>query len=285
MMMIYSCRAELVLKMYNYLLDTIFDWSLSGTELYEKIKDGFNGFIDNVDVGFLDKPKKNGICYILGVYAYRGFLENKYFEIDSVLDKKNDESLFFYIEDIFDYLAEYDRHQIDTIKVLGKKIFKLNNLEEEDFLEYIKKIKDYLIAILEKYRSGENNIKKHEREFAVQIAERVFNDRELCFWVSNMLIITHTDGNYKKQFERPSYWPTWLKPALMARERFHCPICQIDFLRPDIIAHIDHMIPINSGGFSDPVNLQLLCESCNTKKKAKKFSIGTDIPKYFRRRL
>lgn len=39
---------------------------------------------------------------------------------------------------------------------------------------------------------------------------------------------------------------------------------------PDVVLHIDHILPISKGGGSQFDNLQFLCQSCNLKKSNKK---------------
>lgn len=71
------------------------------------------------------------------------------------------------------------------------------------------------------------------------------------------------------QIKRYSNWNVWLKEALFNRENGRCAICKCDLT--GVIAlgkkiHIDHIIPISSGGTNDPTNLQILCDDCNLKK-------------------
>ncbi|HDF2327478.1 TPA: HNH endonuclease [Morganella morganii] len=68
---------------------------------------------------------------------------------------------------------------------------------------------------------------------------------------------------------RPSHWPTWLRPALLRREHGRCALCQSDLtalLSSESKGEIDHIIPLNMGGSNDPTNLQLLCRKCNSDK-------------------
>ena len=69
--------------------------------------------------------------------------------------------------------------------------------------------------------------------------------------------------------QRCNYWPSWLKPALVNREKGRCAICGCDLTNVivnDKKTHVDHIVPLSKGGANDPTNLQVLCDDCNLKK-------------------
>lgn len=75
------------------------------------------------------------------------------------------------------------------------------------------------------------------------------------------------DGRMK----RASYYPAWLLKAVMHRERGICHYCGCvvnPIFTPDVEAHMDHMVPLASGGTNDPTNFVLSCAACNLKKGA-----------------
>ncbi len=68
------------------------------------------------------------------------------------------------------------------------------------------------------------------------------------------------------------YWPSWLKKALLHREKGCCALCGCDLTNLISInkeSQIDHIIPISMGGANDPTNLQLICADCNKIKSSK----------------
>lgn len=61
-----------------------------------------------------------------------------------------------------------------------------------------------------------------------------------------------------------------LRYDIFKRDGFRCQICgrkiQDD---PDLILHVDHIIPISKGGLTTPDNLRTLCQDCNLGKSNK----------------
>lgn len=68
---------------------------------------------------------------------------------------------------------------------------------------------------------------------------------------------TPTPGNVLR-----TYIPTDLKRRVFDRDGGRCVHCGSKFL-----IQFDHIIPIAKGGASTEANLQILCQSCNTKKR------------------
>lgn len=53
--------------------------------------------------------------------------------------------------------------------------------------------------------------------------------------------------------------------AIFKAQRGRCGCCRIKLKK----YHVDHIIALSKGGRNDPSNLQLLCASCNSSKRAK----------------
>lgn len=71
------------------------------------------------------------------------------------------------------------------------------------------------------------------------------------------------------RMKRSSYWPSWLKEALIYRENGRCGKCSNNLtgvFDPTQKPQIDHIVPISNGGTTDPTNLQILCGKCNQEK-------------------
>ncbi|WP_110709237.1 HNH endonuclease signature motif containing protein [Salinicola sp. CR57] len=68
---------------------------------------------------------------------------------------------------------------------------------------------------------------------------------------------------------RYSRWPGWLRRGLGFRDKMRCVECHADLsqsLTTNSRDAIDHVVPLAKGGINDPTNLQILCNSCNSKK-------------------
>jgi hypothetical protein len=58
-----------------------------------------------------------------------------------------------------------------------------------------------------------------------------------------------------------------LRFSVLARCNFTCQACGRK--APDVVLHVDHIVPISKGGLSRFDNLQALCQECNIGKGAK----------------
>ncbi|HAS6208620.1 TPA: hypothetical protein I7245_22325 [Vibrio vulnificus] len=79
------------------------------------------------------------------------------------------------------------------------------------------------------------------------------------------------DGVLKRPRTQP---PQWLKKAVFHRDKGKCQLCGKDLTGFYAIENInlDHMVPLEESGNSDPTNFQLTCEHCN-KSKGKKLLV------------
>lgn len=55
---------------------------------------------------------------------------------------------------------------------------------------------------------------------------------------------------------------------IFKRDNFTCQYCGAQ--PPDAVLHVDHIIPVASGGDNDPMNLVTSCDACNLGKSAKR---------------
>lgn len=74
-----------------------------------------------------------------------------------------------------------------------------------------------------------------------------------------------------------AYIPQWVKRAIHFRDRGKCVCCgkdlsgEFDFVEDGSI-HLDHIVPLESGGLNDVANLQLMCADCNLHKSVRAFT-------------
>src|SRR5579863_824514 len=86
-----------------------------------------------------------------------------------------------------------------------------------------------------------------------------------------------TDSAFGDDFARPGVLrrvsiPAWVRRAVYFRDRGMCVICAADLSGVLAIGseeNYDHIVPLASGGLNDVTNIQLLCKSCNSKKRAR----------------
>lgn len=83
---------------------------------------------------------------------------------------------------------------------------------------------------------------------------------------------------------RCTYWPSWVKKALMYRDKGRCSICLCDITGCFAVGegyHMDHIVPLNLGGTNDITNLQILCETCNLAKGGDEIKTSTKYMLYW----
>ena len=64
--------------------------------------------------------------------------------------------------------------------------------------------------------------------------------------------------------------PEWVRRAVIYRDRGMCSFCHRSIsglIDIHSVKHFDHIVPLDLGGANDITNIQLLCETCNLKKK------------------
>jgi len=127
--------------------------------------------------------------------------------------------------------------------------------------------------------------------YAGNYVDRVFHDRELCAHISQVLVTIGfhaetTDGDGPLQWVERERTPDWAKKAIYSRDRGKCAQCGADVaMELATQGHIDHIVPLSAGGCNDLVNLQLLCEHCNLRKKDQPVPATSSVPPYLQRRL
>nr|WP_301272743.1 HNH endonuclease signature motif containing protein [Acetobacter lambici] len=80
--------------------------------------------------------------------------------------------------------------------------------------------------------------------------------------------VLESDG----RLPRCTFFPKWIWNRILHRDRGQCQNCgrmTIAVYDSAETPHIDHMVPLASGGGNDPTNLQLLCAACNLAKGPK----------------
>ena len=143
--------------------------------------------------------------------------------------------------------------------------------DSEEVKEY--DVKEIFVELIDSFMERISNI---EEEIANSTFFLLFKDKDFLFNFNLFLsdYIQKLDQSYFDDHggvKRCSYIPQWLKTAIMFRDNGCCQICGknltgvFDSLEPYDL-HYDHVIPLSKFGTNDPVNFQILCQSCNEKK-------------------
>jgi len=285
----------ILLKVFSNTISQLQDPEIAGLDIYYALKDGFKGHVGDEEM--FHKTVQKGVLYVISKYGYDYYVMSLH--SDNNLEgyqPSSSEHQLWYAEEFIEFL---DLHKIDFNGEYRKIIVEISKDASDRFEKYYESVEneyeyyDYLDYKCRKLRNTLDEIKFEHKEKLIDIGEiyiintagRIFHDRQLCAWISNLLIEVGFPGEYEQWVERAN-WPTWVKPELSVREKGLCANCGANFgNNPSIITHIDHIIPISIGGCNDLVNLQLLCETCNTRKKAQKWPVNSSIPQYFTRRI
>lgn len=86
--------------------------------------------------------------------------------------------------------------------------------------------------------------------------------------------IEETSAEFRGLFEKDGVLkrvnlPVWVKKAVALRDRGLCNFCHSDVsgqLNIGNTNNFDHIVPLTESGLNDVSNIQLLCDSCNSKK-------------------
>lgn len=281
----------LALKLHAYGLNSLHDPNWTGCVLFDKLKQHVRGRVEPVDM--LYKTLNNGLLYHLGLWM----LED-YFDFDHYLDTLEDEYRAWYLEDIVEAIIKFEKKSISTKSIkdaqsLLEKVDELydalDDIKYFDFLDSEEGVEQIFACCNNIYDEFKPIIPKFIHLYSLDYAERVFHDRQLCAFISELLVTIGFDGmnsphdtEPKQWIERQS-WPEWAVKAVRSRDRGHCSECGSDLaieLQDD--ENIDHIVPLSKAGTNDLVNLQLLCKPCNLKKYNKKQFVKTSIPPYLR---
>lgn len=68
-----------------------------------------------------------------------------------------------------------------------------------------------------------------------------------------------------------SYIPLFLRKLVIRRAKNRCEYCQLSQKGQEATFHVDHIVPIASGGETTSENLALACVSCSLRKGAREF--------------
>lgn len=108
--------------------------------------------------------------------------------------------------------------------------------------------------------ANRNFLSRFNENMAAQVASLVPDQ-------NNKLLTVNSDGETVLRRVEP---PQWAKRAVFFRDRGYCCGCGRNLENsqsPINRTQYDHIVPLAAGGLNDVSNLQLMCESCNGKKR------------------
>ncbi len=172
---------------------------------------------------------------------------------------------------------------VDDLDILYNTV----DIFEIDFMKqgYYAKTSDMIEYLSESYKT---ELPELCQIYGNNFGERVFHDRQFCEYLSHRIAFLYDyQGLPRKEkddiqieYVSRENFPSWVKPTLLARERGRCSNCGLVFNELEDEPNIDHIIPLAKGGFNDLVNLQMLCDSCNSSKRASLQKTSSSIPEY-----
>jgi hypothetical protein len=292
------------LKLYSFALTRLFDGNWTGMDLYENIK----YLSRNTDV--FRKTVADGFLPHLGRWffeEYTGYgLAEEGYTVEKYTGKKQDQETMAFIDPTLGSHSEYRLWNLEDLRDMlifhgadsdDKPILEVDNLIDRsnelfstsddtayyENLDSVTGIHDIVSAGIKLRITYNALFEKLKPQYGQKIADKIFHDRQLCSFISTLLIEVGLDQP-EKWIERQAI-PTWAIRAVIARDRGACAECGIN-ISTELAANpqIDHIVPLAIGGTNDLMNLQLLCKSCNSQKGKKPVPVRTSVPAYLSRR-
>jgi hypothetical protein len=283
----------LALKLHAYGLGQLHDPNWTGCDLFDRLKQHVRGRVKPVEM--LYKTLENGLLYHLGIW-----IQGDYFENDDHLLEYDLENEYraWYLEDIVEAIVKYDQEydkakSVQNARILLAKIDGLyDDSDDKEYFEFLDSeegVKEIIGAYDDVYEESAPIRPGFFNSYALDYAERVFHDRQLCGFISELLVSIGFDGMDSPHDTEPKQWidrigwPQWAVKAVQARDRGCCAKCQkgisLELIEDE---NIDHIVPLSKGGTNDLVNLQLLCKPCNLEKYNKERPVKSSIPLYLK---
>ena len=278
------------LKIHAFGLGRLQDPNWTGMDLFDHVKQHVRGKI--VPVGLLRKPLERGFLYLLGGWLYDDYLNS------SRLDGLEPEYQAWALEDL---VAMFEHHQlampsVPSLSALRSQLELVGEAFERDESEYfglLEKLSEdgFFVDQYEKLLEDHNaSLTQLRVEYAQDYSDRVFHDRQLCAYISQLILAIGFNGDdddsgTPRAWVQREAWPERIKAILRSRDRGACGLCGTNIVDElDAEGHIDHIIPLVAGGSNDLVNLQLLCSACNLRKSTLRTEVRSSVPTYIRRR-
>jgi len=281
---------QISIKLHAHGLNRLTDPNWTGLDLFYLLKEPVRN--DRL----LFETKKEGFLYHLGLWIFDEYLLNKCEGASGTCPKFKGEYLGWYLEDLLDFLkfhgADMAHRVIQEGHGLVERIDQMYDSDEAEYFKFLesssgrRQILKIVNILRREFVKLFDELRVH---YAEDFAQRIFHDREICGFISSLIVMIGYPGYDDKTgepeliIERIAF-PEWAKKAVHARDRGKCANCGAGItMELEADGHIDHIVPLAAGGSNDLVNLQLLCKECNLKKGAHKWPVRSSIPKYLQR--
>lgn len=284
-------NVSFALRLHAFGLRRLMDPSWSGGELYDRLKAYMRrkSYAEPKDV--LYKTLEQGVLWLLGCWLFDEFTSDEY-----LLEEVSGEARVWHAEDLVEMLSSSGTppEVLAEIQGLLEAVSRCYDEDEPAYWELIDDEEELVEPLIGAYRtvreSSEEVFALAQAAYASKYADRVFHDRELCAYISELMLAIGIDGGIDEgppvAWVDREYWPVWAKRALLARERGKCANCGADLTQElDGDPQIDHIVALARGGTNDLVNLQYYCADCNRRKSANEEPVRSSIPPYISRRL
>ena len=277
----------IALGIHKHGLARLLDPNWTGLDLFHLLKRPVR------EQGLLLKTRQEGLLFYLGLWFYEEYILNEGDGASGPFLILKGEYLAWYLEDLLEMLAY---HEVpDTNAAVTEQRGFVDNLFKQDeerylpFVESRKGRRDLQKRICKLRNEFSGLLRSLAARYADDYAQRIFHDRELCGYVSELVIRIGYPGVHDETGE-PWQWverrsiPEWAKRAVCARDRGLCAECDANIGHElEAPPSIDHIMPLAIGGSNDLANLQLLCQRCNLKKNKDIWPVRSSIPKYLQR--
>lgn len=259
------CLISLSISKYYYFQSKRWKNVLNKYELeINDIIDNNNKIVDaqNKLYFYREIPVSMSVLKSAGNNAYQ--YGRRYFDLEANEDFialfENLHNGFYFIDKNITTLNHEKNNLVNTIKKQIPMHIRLftGNLDEAIGLHDIVKTPKYPEYRFY-YKSNNNRVYKKYS---------VYFNSQTCESFLNSLKDEHTYNMFVKT--QRSLMTDKLRNIIKERDNFTCQICGASiYTHPDIVFHIDHIIPVSKGGITTEDNLQTLCSTCNLKKSNK----------------
>ena len=281
---------KISIKLHAHGLNRLTDYNWTGLDLFYLLKEPVR------KERLLFETKKEGSLYYLGMWLFDEYILNKCEGASGTCPKFKGEYLGWYLEDLLDFLdfhgADMAHKAIQQGQDLVERVDQMYDLDETEYFTFLesksgrRQILELVNLLRKEFAKIFDGVRVH---YAEDFAQRLFHDREICGFISSLIVMIGYPG-YDDKTGEPEViveriaFPEWAKKAVYARDRGNCAHCGVGItMELEAGGHIDHIVPLAVGGNNDIVNLQLLCKVCNLKKGAHKWPVRSSIPKYLQR--
>jgi len=286
----HSLYIPLALKLHAFGLSRLQDGEWCGENLWDNAKQHYRGRRE--PRWLFQQPVRDGFLLQLGGWLFEEYLDPS---SGTFFAGRTVEFWFEYLEDYQQFLSRHGIPSSNPVLQQGdallRELDELFGKDEDGFYSAAPTNRQAIRRQVERLRTAfSRKLEELKPSYAQDYAERVFHDRQLCGYIAELILEIGIDGTTDD--EAPGQWcervtfPTWVRDALLARERGKCAVCGTDLLGELLgVVHIDHIVPLSKGGCNDVVNLQILCETCNREKSSGAWPVTSSIPQYLKRAL